>query len=213
MKDDTSGPANVTNIEPIQIDVTSDSSIHQAAQTVEEKFGYLDILMNNAGISRAIGVHDDEKPNEDGSGPGLREQYRQQYDTNVFGAVMVVEAFLPLLRKSTGPGGKRIAFTGSTTASIKLASEDTASLNGKHHRIYRSTKTALNMLMVSYARGLEDEGFVVSASNPGYCATNLNLHRGFKDPREGAEVLVRAVVAPKEDVHGKLVTIDGVVPW
>ena len=213
MNEDTSEQSDTNNIEPIQIDVTSDESIEKAAQTVQSKFGYLDVLMNNAGISRAVGVHDDTKPNEDGSGPSLREQYRQQYDTNVFGAVVVTEAFLPLLRKSIKLSGKRIVFTGSGTASLKLAAEENGPLNGKYYRLYRSTKTALNMVMVSYARELEDEGIVVGASNPGYCATNLNLHRGLKDPRDGAKVLVRSVTVPNEEIHAKLINEEGSPPW
>jgi NAD(P)-dependent dehydrogenase (short-subunit alcohol dehydrogenase family) len=42
--------------------------------------------------------------------------------------------------------------------------------------VYRSTKSALNMIMTQYAKTLEGQGFVVSASNPGYCATNLNAY-------------------------------------
>ena len=48
----------------------------------------------------------------------------------------------------------------------------------------------------------------------GYCATNLNLHKGLKDPRDGAKVIVHvATTASKEECHGKLVDGDGVVPW
>ncbi|TKA69242.1 hypothetical protein B0A55_04265 [Friedmanniomyces simplex] len=39
------------SLEPLQIDVTSDQSIQEAAKTVEDKYGRLDILMNNAGIA------------------------------------------------------------------------------------------------------------------------------------------------------------------
>ncbi|KAF2165711.1 hypothetical protein M409DRAFT_55593 [Zasmidium cellare ATCC 36951] len=213
MKTDDSSPSNTANIEPIQIDVNDDASIQAAADYVLQKHGYLDVLMLNAGISRAAGVESDLGPNEDGSGPSLREQYRQQYDTNVFGAAVCVDSFLPLLRKSTAPGGKRIAFTGSSTACLELARTDPTHLNGKHYRLYRSTKTALNMVMVSYARELEDEGFVVSASNPGHCGTNLNLYKGLKDPREGAKVLVECVEGRKEDVHGFLVDESGKLDW
>lgn len=213
LKADSSTLSDPSNIEPIQIDVTSDESIQAAADHAKQKFGYLDVLMLNAGISRADGVKSDLGANGDGSDPPLREQYRQQYNTNVFGAAVCVDTFLPLLRKSTAPGGKRIAFTGSSTASLQLALEDDGPLNGKNYRLYRSTKTALNMVMVSYARELEGEGFVVTASNPGHCGTNLNLYQGAKDPRLGAEVLVKCVEGGKEEVHGFLIEEVGRVPW
>ena len=79
--------------------------------------------------------------------------------------------------------------------------------------IYRSTKTALNMIMLYYAKTLEKDGFVVSCSDPGYCATNLNGNQGFKDPRDGAKELVKTIVAAKEKVHGLLVGDQGPEPW
>jgi NAD(P)-dependent dehydrogenase (short-subunit alcohol dehydrogenase family) len=78
---------------------------------------------------------------------------------------------------------------------------------------YRSTKSALNMIMVQYAKQLEGEGFVVSASNPGYCATNLNAYSGLKDPREGAKALIRCATGAKEDVHCLMVNENGTEPW
>ncbi|KAK4495900.1 hypothetical protein PRZ48_013168 [Zasmidium cellare] len=213
MKTDASSPSNTSNIEPIQIDVNDDASIQAAADHVKQKFNRLDVLMLNAGISRAAGVESDLGPNADGSGPSLREQYAQQYNTNVFGAAVCVDVFLPLLRHSTLPGGRRIAFTGSSTACLETARTDSGPLNGKNYRLYRSTKTALNMVMVSYARELEGEGFVVSASNPGHCGTNLNLYKGLKDPREGARVLVQAVEGRREEVHGFLVDETGKLGW
>ena len=210
MANDTAYPTDTSNVEPIQIDVNSDDSIASAAKQVEEKYGVLDILMLNAAISRAVGVHSDIEPNAPGDGPSLREQYQQQFDTNVSGNAVAIEAFLPLLRKSTKPGGKRIAFTGSSIGSF-TASEKAA--NTKYYRIDRTTKTAVQMVMASYAHELEDEGFTVAASCPGYCGTNLNQFKGTRDPRDGAKVLVHVATAPGKEVHGRLTDVDGIVPW
>ena len=199
LTDDESINANRANVEPIQIDMSSDESISAAAKKVEEKYGYLDILMLNAGISWAKGT--------------LREQYKQVYDTNVFGAAVTVDTFLPLLRKSTVPGGRRIAFTSSDLSSLQIALTSEGLYSGVNFPIYRSTKTALNMILVHYARLLDEEGFVVSASNPGYCATNLNAKNGPKDPREGAEMLIKAATESKEKVHGHVVDEKGQQPW
>ncbi|KAK5116586.1 hypothetical protein LTR85_009211 [Meristemomyces frigidus] len=206
LANDASVKVDASNLEPIQIDVTSDDSIKAAAETVEKNHGRLDILMNNAGIAGGQAVA------TDGSGPSLREIYRQHYDTNLFGAVQVTETFLPLMRKSTLPGGKRIAFTSSGLSSLQWASEDTQ-YSAANWPIYRSTKTALNMVMLYYVKSLEKEDFVVTASDPGYCATNLNGNSGLKDPRDGAKVLVRAAVEAKEKVHGHVVDEDGPEPW
>lgn len=190
--------AKPEDVEPVQIDMSSDESIDAAVKTVEEKFGYLDVLMPNAGIAQAKGT--------------IREHYRQVYDTNLFGTAATIEAFLPLLRKSTKAGGKRIAITTSDLASLKVAMEDPGLYSAKNFPIYRSSKTAVNMIMCHYARSLEDEGFVVTASNPGFCKTEFNGNQGPKDPKEGAKELVKAVQLGKE-VHGRVVTEGGYMPW
>jgi NAD(P)-dependent dehydrogenase (short-subunit alcohol dehydrogenase family) len=192
---------DLTSVSPVQIDVDSDDSIAAAADTVRQEHGRLDILMLNAGIVSA-----------DGS---TREAYTRVYNTNVFGAIATTDAFLPLLRKSTAPEGKRVAFTSSSFGSIQLSMEVEA-MNPKNFpafNMYRSSKTAVNMIMCTYAKMLEDEGFVVSASDPGYCATSMNGYSGFKDPREGAKLMIRAVRDGKEDVHGKVLSENGVAPW
>lgn len=198
LADDGSG-AKPEHVEPIQIDMSSDDSIYAAAKTVGDKFGYLDILMPNAGISHA--------------GGSLREHYRQVYETNLFGTAVTAEAFIPLLRKSTKPGGKRLAFTTSDLASMKLAMEDPGIYSAKNFPVYRSSKIALNMVMGHYARSLEDEEFIVTASNPGYCKTEFNANSGPKDPRDGAKELVKTVELSKDELHGRVVTEGGYMDW
>ncbi|EMC99825.1 hypothetical protein BAUCODRAFT_145194 [Baudoinia panamericana UAMH 10762] len=196
------------DLEPIQINVTSDDSIKAAAKHVADKYGYLDILMNNAGIAAQ------QAANADGTGPTLRELYHRHYDTNLFGAAVVTEAFLPLLKKSTTEGGKRIAFTSSALSSLEWAATLDGEMSGANYPLYRSTKTAENMVMIHYARSLEAEGFVVSASDPGYCATNLNYYHGAKDPRQGAKALVIAATGVKEQIHGRVVDDESnAEPW
>jgi len=69
------------------------------------------------------------------------------------------------------------------------------------------------MIVVHYARLLEDQGFVVSSADPGYCATNLNNHQGMKDPRDGAKALIRVCEASKEEVHCARVDENEKEPW
>ena len=130
------------NLEPIQIDVTSDDSIKAAAQTISDKYGRLDILMNNAGIAQA------QAASEDGKGPTLRELYQSHYDTNLFGAAVTTDVFLPLLRKSTVKGGKR-----DRVHEFWVVEPDVGGKGGvtpaASYPIYRSTKTAMSMIMVS----------------------------------------------------------------
>ena len=203
LAEDSSVKVDAKDLEPLLIDANSDESIDAAAKTVEKGYGRLDILMVNHGIAV------DQKA---GNGKTLRQLYHEHYNTNVFGAAQIVESFLLLLRKSTVSGGKRIAFTSSGLSSLKYAEED-GIYSAENWPLYRSTKTALNMIMLGYTKTLEKEGFIVSASDPGYCGTNLNDFSGMKDPRDGAKVLIRAAVASKEEVHGHVVDEEKQEPW
>jgi NAD(P)-dependent dehydrogenase (short-subunit alcohol dehydrogenase family) len=174
---DTSYKNIADDFELIQLDVTDDSSISAAVQTVDKKHGKLDALLNNAGIALA----------QEGSGAALRDLYLQHYNANVFGAAVTSEAFLPLLRK----GEKRLAFTSSGLGSLTEIIEKYGAAVSKapcrflarstdfavQYPVYSSTKSALNSVMVHFAKNLEAEGFVVSSADPGYCATNVrNFH-------------------------------------
>lgn len=202
--EDTTVPVSSSDFSALHIDVDSDDSIKAAAQEVEKIHGKLDILINNAGVAQA------QAAAKGGSGPSIRDIYRSHYETNLFGAAATTEAFLPLLRKSST---KRLAFTSSTLGSLALASDSQGPMAAANWPIYRSTKTALNMIMLYYAQSLEKDGFVVSGADPGYCGTNLNGFQGFKDPRDGAKEIVKAAIGSREEVHGKVVGDQGVVPW
>jgi NAD(P)-dependent dehydrogenase (short-subunit alcohol dehydrogenase family) len=198
----TASSSGSKDFEAIEIDVTSDTSISAAAKHVEEKYGRLDMLLNNAGITTD---HTSASTTSN-----IRATYHSLYDTNLFGAVATTEMFLPLLHKGSR---KRIAFTSSGLGSLKWAHDSSDIMSAVNLPIYRSTKTALNMVMLHYARLLESDGFVVCAADPGYCSTNLTSFVGGRPPTEGAEVLVRALLDGKEDVHAAVIDEAGKEPW
>ena len=87
---------------------------------------------------------------------------------------------------------------------------------------YPSSKTALNMVTVMYAKELRDTPIKVNAANPGYCATDFNGHSGFRTAREGAEVSAHLATLPPDGPTGVLWGFRwtegtsgtyGVLPW
>ena len=180
---------------PLQLDVTDAASIAAAAKQV----GALDILVNNAGISL-----DDKTPDQQGA-----DEFRQVYETNVFGVVAVTNAFLPALRRSAHP---RIVNISSSTGSIAIAADrDVAGFAA-----YRSSKTALNMLTVLYAKALAADGVKVNALAPGLRKTGLNSRAAESggDPAEAAAGAVRLALLPGDGPTGQFFSWDGTaVPW
>lgn len=115
LANDSSVKVDANDLEPLQIDINDDASISAAAETVEKKYGKLDILLNNA----AVALPNEEDVLKSG-GASLRDFFRQHYETNVFGTVAAAEAFIPLLMKGEK---KRLAFTSSSMGSLHEATE------------------------------------------------------------------------------------------
>ncbi|EED16151.1 retinol dehydrogenase, putative [Talaromyces stipitatus ATCC 10500] len=188
------------NVSSLQLVVTSDESISSAKNTIEDKYGRLDVLVNNAGITLDV----KEK------GTPIRSLMQRTFEVNVFGAAAVTEAFIPLLEKSSNP---RIVFTSSSVGSLTRASDLTNPWSKTPITTYRTSKPALNMLMLSYAALLHEKGFKVNASCPGYIGTNLNDHRGTGSIDDGAVSLARPVTLRKDGETGTFSTAEEVRPW
>jgi len=195
----------------VALDVTDPASVDRAADWVGATFDALDILVNNAGIARGDG---DGRP----SGTTLAT-LREVFETNVFGVVTVTNAMLALLRRS--PAG-RIVNVSSEVGSITSTSNPDSPLWPMASLPYPGSKAALNMVTAMYTKELRATGIKVNAANPGYCATDLNGHRGFRSPEQGAEVVVHLATLPDDGPTGVLWGHlamagggdgDGTLPW
>lgn len=192
------------DVTSVVLDVTDASSAAAAADTVKDRFGRLDALINNAGISG--------RPGADfaGQAPATAnvDDIRFIFETNVFGVITATTAFLPLLRLSNAP---RIVNVSSSAGSLTLTSDfahpDPIALG------YVPSKTALTSLTIQYARGLASENILVNAVCPGFVATDLNGFRGQLTPEQGAVQAVRMTTIPADGPTGTFTDKEGPVPW
>ncbi|MBX7221221.1 MAG: SDR family oxidoreductase [Blastocatellia bacterium] len=83
--------AQLPNVACLQLDVLEPVSIQRALAQTIERFGRIDVLVNNAGYG-LVGAFEASTP----------EQIRKQYDTNVFGLMEVTRAILPHFRENKG---------------------------------------------------------------------------------------------------------------
>jgi len=86
--DDVSDLARVRNSLVLKLDVTDQDQIDKAIKTAEEKFGRIDVLVNNAGIGYFGAVEESEE-----------DQVRRMFEINVFGLSRMIQAVLPGMRK------------------------------------------------------------------------------------------------------------------
>jgi NAD(P)-dependent dehydrogenase (short-subunit alcohol dehydrogenase family) len=184
--------------EPLLMDVTSDDSVDAAAALVRDQAGQVDVLVNNAGISGGL------KP----PGAVTAAEMQAVYDTNVFGVVRVIHAFLPLLEVSGTPVVVNVSSGLGSLAVTTDPSRFESTLIGLP---YPSSKAALNMLTSQYAKAYP--AIRINAVDPGYTATDLNGHRGTQTVEEGAEIIVRMALIGADGPTGGYFAAAGTVPW
>ena len=119
-------------VKPLLLDVTDAASIAAAVSVVEQEQGKLDVLVNNAGIAGGGGWS--TKPSENSLA-----DVRMVFDTNFFGAIVMKQAFIPLLHKSAAG---RIVNLSSTLGSLTLHSDPNGAFKEYLLLSYNASKTA-----------------------------------------------------------------------
>jgi NAD(P)-dependent dehydrogenase (short-subunit alcohol dehydrogenase family) len=194
-RDDARGQqaADAAGARFVRLDVTDDASVAAAAERVEA----LDVLVNNAGISGGRISPSDATPD-----------LMRTFETNVFGPVRVLRAFIPLLEKSPVPVVVNVS---SGVGSLNLAADPGSPWREAVFPVYASSKAALNMLTIRYAAAFPR--MRINSVDPGFTATDFNEHRGTQTVEEGAEVIVRYALIPVDGPTGGFFDRDGPEPW
>lgn len=190
----------------LQLDVTDSASVRRAADEVAAAYGHLDVLINNAGVL----------PEATNTAPAEvvdLEMFRSTFDTNLFGAVAVLEAFLPLVRKSEA--GRIVNIT-TTMGSLTDQTNPESPYYGMVVPAYQSSKAALNNVTIALAKALADTPIKVTSVCPGFVQTELtpmNKDNAPTTPEQAAEVIHRAATLPDDAPSGTFVDANGPVPW
>ncbi|MCI3274348.1 SDR family oxidoreductase [Streptomyces cylindrosporus] len=186
----------------VLLDVTDDATVEAAAKTVEAAGG-LDVLINNAGI---------ETRTEDNGVPVAAtvtgDQMRNTFETNVFGVVRVLHAFLPLLERSAAPVVVNVS---SGLASLTHLSDPDHPAHFYPGIAYPTSKAAVNMLTVQYAKAFP--GMRINSVEPGFTRTDLNGNTGTQTVEEAAEIIVRMAQVAPDGPTGGFFDINGPLPW
>lgn len=190
----------------LELDVTSVASVRTAAGHIEQVHGRLDVLVNNAGIlPEATTATADELD---------LDTFRQTFETNVFGAVAVIQAFLPLLRKSASG---RIVNVSSTMGSLTDQSDPASPYFGTVVPAYQTSKAALNGITVSLAKRLDGTGITVNSICPGWVQTDLggpaNRAAAPRTAADAAATVVELALIGPGGPTGTFVDRDGAVAW
>jgi NAD(P)-dependent dehydrogenase (short-subunit alcohol dehydrogenase family) len=142
----------------LPLDVTDHTQVRDAVRTAQERFGAIDVLVNNAGHGYRAAVEE-----------AAEDQVQELFATNFFGAVALIQAVLPGMR------GRR----SGTIVNISSAGVRSCPVGTGH---YVATKAALEALTAALRKEVAPLGIIVMTVEPG--AFRTNYKRSLAQPRE-----------------------------
>ena len=190
----------------VQLDVTDEKSIEAAAAHIQQQFGRLDVLVNNAGVGSMS--------------DNIKTRMKLCLETNVMGPAMVAAAFRPLLLKSRNPYSIYVSSGAGTL--VRNAFERPVKHEGvKNGEAYQVSKAALNMLAVVEAGEWGHEGLKVFVMSPGFVRSNLRgpneeARSGWGkagDPEVSGQLVLDILQGKRDADVGRFVHKDGVYAW
>lgn len=144
------------NVLTLELDVTRPEQVTKAVQQAHAHFGRIDVVLNNAGYS-LIGTIEEAQADE----------VKAMYETNIFGALAVIKAALPLLRQQ---GSGHIIGVSSSLGHVTLP------VIG----YYCSSKWAFEAIHESLAAEVKSFGIKVTIVEPGAYATEFGSPESLK---------------------------------
>jgi NAD(P)-dependent dehydrogenase (short-subunit alcohol dehydrogenase family) len=189
------------DVQFLRLDINDQTTHEAACRFIEDNFGKLDILVNNAGIALDVA----QKPSEVD-----QQTLRKTFDTNFFGVISVTQALLPLIRKSAAG---RIVNVSSGLGSLTKHGDPDWEFYQVKPLAYNASKTALNAFTVMLAAELKDTAIKVNSADPGFTATDMNDHRGYKTVEQGASVITQLSTLAASGATGGYFDDQGVLPW
>jgi short-subunit dehydrogenase len=166
----------------IPCDVTRDGDLERAAALTRTAFGKLDVVVANAGFGVA-GVLETLS----------LDDYRRQFETNVFGVLRTVYATLEDLKKTRG----RLVVLGSVSGHVGLPGSSA----------YSMSKFAVRGLAASLAYELEPYGVAVTLISPGFVESEIRQvdNRGIWRREPPPRPIPRALVMPAPTAARRIV--------
>jgi NAD(P)-dependent dehydrogenase (short-subunit alcohol dehydrogenase family) len=152
------GDDSSDNLDVVPLDVTDEARATTAVNEAVERFGRIDVLVNNAGYS-LLGNFEELS----------RADLERQFATNLFGLMWVTRAVLPVMRKQRSG---RI-FNISSVAGV---------VGFQHCSIYGATKFAVEGLSLAVANEVGQFGVKLTVVEPGFFRTDLLDDRNAKYP-------------------------------
>ena len=190
--------------EAVRFDITKAADYKEVYKYLDQHYGRLDILINNAGISRENFMGGNKTSSTSA------ELLHETFDTNFFGAVQLTQTLLPLIRKA--PAG-RIVNLSSILGSLALHADPLSPIYNAKVFAYDASKAALNAFTVHLAHELRDTKIKVNSAHPGWVKTDMGTDAAPMEIPDGAKTSVKLATLPDDGPTGAYIHLDQTLPW
>ncbi|AFY42352.1 SDR family oxidoreductase [Nostoc sp. PCC 7107] len=167
------------------LDVSSDESSQNLAEFIDQQFGKLDALVNNAGI------YIDAQSGSNSIIDTKIDPLQTTIETNVYGVVRVTQALIPLMKKQNYG---RIVNVSSGMGQL-------TDMEGGSPG-YRISKTALNAVTRIFASELTGTNILVNSVCPGWVKTDMGGANAPRTPEQGVDTIVWLATLENDGVTG-----------
>lgn len=187
----------LSNVNPIQLDIKDDTSVDNSYKAIEQHFGRLDILINNASSTGNDLI-------DDGHEPTPRELWSHVHDLNVVSTGLFTEKMIPLLRHNKS--SKLIFMSDSQASFAKL--KDSGKPISPALLPYITSKVAVNVMTLQYALAYPDIRVIAVSPDATISGSSGAANSEESDPAAHARNVV--TIATASDVKsGTFVTAQG----
>jgi NAD(P)-dependent dehydrogenase (short-subunit alcohol dehydrogenase family) len=194
------------DVEFVKLDVTIEHDIDKAVAYIREKYGKLDVLINNAAVQL-----DKSTPNSGNTTLNVpMDMIRQTFDINFFAVIALTRAMLPLIEKSDAG---RIVNVTSVLGSLNLHANPSSPISGTKSFAYNVSKTAINQFTIHLADALKSTRIKVNAAHPGWVKTDLGGPRAPLETIDGVKTIVELATLGENGPTGSYQHMGNAIPW
>jgi NAD(P)-dependent dehydrogenase (short-subunit alcohol dehydrogenase family) len=196
--------ADGVDAEAIKFDVLNSADYKDAYKYLDQHYGKLDILINNAGVTKENFLGGNQTSS---TSP---EVLHDTFDTNFFGVIEITQTLLPLIKKA--PAG-RIVNLSSILGSLALHADPKSPIYDAKAFAYDASKAALNSFTVHLAHELKNTKIKVNSAHPGWVQTDMGGDAAPMELSDGAKTSVKLATLPDDGPTGAYIHLEQTLPW
>ena len=196
--------SNGLKVEFIQYDAFDPEAPKKVYSYINDKYGKLDILINNAGVLLTGNLF------VSNSSTVSDKDIKDTFQTNLFSVISLTQQLLPLIKKSEAG---RIVNVSTILSSLTLHSAKDSPIAPAKEYAYNASKTALNAFTIHLALELKDTNIKVNSGHPGWVKTDLGGPNAPMDVKDSFKTSLRLATLESDGPSGGLFHENDIIPW